>query len=690
MTAQDNNHGIRILIAEDSPTQAEQLRFLLEERGYTVTMAADGRQALAAAAKDKPSLIISDVMMPEMTGYDFCREIKANVDLCDIPVILLTSLASPNDVIKGLECGADFFLRKPYDEAHLLSRIDYVLSNRNLRAASRKRGELEVVLSGEHHSINSGRQQILDLLISTYEEAVRINEELVGTNRQLELRSREVERASHFKDQFLSTMSHELRTPLNAVLGFSELLSDPRQGELTERQRRYVNHIHVSGQHLLRLINDILDLSRIEAGRLQLTLEDVPVHLTFVEVVGALQPLLDKRSHQMTQTAGRDLVVRADATRLKQILMNLIGNAIKFTPEGGKIDLTAEQMGNSIRIAVRDSGPGIPPEEKQRIFEAFHRLTQSDKAAEGTGLGLAITRSLVELHGGTLDLESELGCGSCFFFDLSTGSTPVVAESHATEPAREPHSPVKVLVIEDDETAADLLDSQLTSAGWEVVVCGQPGQAVDVASELQPDAITLDILMMPVNGWEILSQLKADPRTAKIPVIVVTVLDQRATGSLFGSNEYIVKPVDRAILLAALDRCLSSYGKADGERSILVVEDDQATSELMAELLSSRGYSVTTVVDGEQARRHMQASLPGLVILDLNLPQVSGFQLLSEWRSEPRTANVPVFVLTNKDLTQDEKEYLSANAGALFSKRELWLEGLIRQITETTQSAPGE
>ncbi|HEY4356306.1 MAG TPA: response regulator [Acidobacteriaceae bacterium] len=678
-----NDKDVRILIAEDSPTQAEQLRFLLEERGYSVMMAPNGRKALEAAMKERPALIISDVVMPELDGYGFCSEIKTNEELRDIPFILLTSLASPNDVIKGLECGADFFLRKPYDDEHLLSRIDSVLSNRNVRAGAKKRGELEVVLSGEHHSINSGRQQILDLLVSTYEEAVRINEELVGSNRELELRSREIQRASHFKDQFLSTMSHELRTPLNAVLGFSELLADARQGALTDRQRRYVNHIHVSGQHLLRLINDILDLSRIEAGRLQLTPEDVPLRMALAEVSDALQPLLDKRSHQLTHSAAPELVARADATRLRQILMNLIGNAIKFTPEGGKIEVSASQAGEFVRIDVRDSGPGIPPEEKQRIFEAFHRLQQSDKAAEGTGLGLAITRSLVELHGGTLDLESELGCGSCFFFTLPSGSMPPARVRRAEEPGTGFQAEAKVLIIEDDPTAADLLDCQLTSAGCEVVICTQPLQAVEMAAELQPDAITLDILMLPVNGWDTLATLKADPRTANIPVIIVTVTDQRATGALFGSDDYIVKPVDRSILLAALDRCLNAKGKSEGEKSILVVEDDPATSELMAELLSNRGFAVKTVTDGQQARLHMQTSLPGLVILDLNLPQVSGFQLLAEWRSEPRTANVPVFVLTNKDLTQDEKEYLRANTGALFSKQEKWLEALVKQITQS-------
>jgi signal transduction histidine kinase len=219
-------------------------------------------------------------------------------------------------------------------------------------------------------------------------------------------------------------MSHELRTPMNAVMGFSELLSDLSYGPLNERQQHYVNQIQHSNQHLLLLINDILDLSTIEAGRIQLTLEDLPVHLAFAEVTGALQPLVKKKSQTLQQYASPELVVRADGTRFRQILMNLLGNAIKFTPEGGTIALSARRLDGFVRIDVSDSGPGIPAEEKQRIFEAFHRLRQSDKSTEGTGLGLTITRSLVELLGGHLDLESQPGSGSCFYFTLPSASTP--------------------------------------------------------------------------------------------------------------------------------------------------------------------------------------------------------------------------------------------------------------------------
>jgi PAS domain S-box-containing protein len=490
----------------------------------------------------------------------------------------------------------------------------------------------------------------------------------------------EAERSNKFKDQFLSTMSHELRTPLNAVLGFSDLLTEERYGPLNDRQRRYVTHIHTGGKHLLRLINDILDLSKIEAGRLQLTIESVPIDESFAEVTDTLRALADKKSQSLVVNSSADLSVRADTTRFKQILMNLLGNAIKFTPEGGEIQLTAQDLGEEIRVEVRDSGPGIPTEEQQAIFEAFYRLRQSEKGTEGTGLGLAITRRLVELHGGQLGLESEPGRGSCFYFTLPSVTTFVKGDPRDSGPGNLKHESARILVIEDDPAAAHLLQSHLVSAGYQVLVCDHPQGALEMAAEFQPSAMTLDILMKPVNGWEILPTLKSDPRTSKIPVIVVTVVDQPATGVLLGADEYIVKPVDKATLLSAVERCLSQRGRRGRSRPILVVEDDAPTREFVAELLSKHGYLVGTAADGAEARARVAASLPELVILDLILPEVSGFQLLAEWRIDSRTADLPIFVLTSKDLTVEEKSYIRKNTEALFQKQEHWQEALIQQL----------
>jgi signal transduction histidine kinase/DNA-binding response OmpR family regulator len=531
-----------------------------------------------------------------------------------------------------------------------------------------------------------------------------LQEELEATNREvmlltLELEQRvaertaqlvrakeEAERANKFKDQFLSTMSHELRTPLNAVLGFSDLLADERYGPLNDRQRRYINHIHTGGKHLLKLISDILDLSKIEAGRMELVCEQVGIASVFGEVISALQPLADKKSQTLLQQVEPSLYVRADPTRFKQILMNLIGNATKFTPEGGRIEMAARQVDGHVKVEVRDNGPGIPPEDQQRIFEAFYRRAESGKSVEGSGLGLAITERLVQLHGSQLGIESKLGEGTCFYFSLPVLATVPAVPASKIMAARKTGKIPRILIVEDNAATGQLIQSQLTSCGYETLRCDRPERATEMAAEHQPDAITLDLLMQPVHGLEVLLQLKNDPRTSKIPVIVVTIADQYGVGTALGADDYLIKPVDKPTLLAAVDRCLRSRGKGAPNRSILVVDDDVSTREMIEELLRAPGYSVITASDGIQARARVAHALPELVILDLMLPNVSGLELLAEWRSSPRTADLPVFVLTSKDLTKEEEKYISAHAESLFRKQHSWRDPLMKQLARVVTS----
>jgi PAS domain S-box-containing protein len=502
----------------------------------------------------------------------------------------------------------------------------------------------------------------------------------------------EAERVSRFKDQFLSTMSHELRTPLNAVLGFSELLTDERYGPMNDRQRRYLHHIQNGGKHLLALINDILDLSRIESGRLELAISDVRVREAFAEVLSALRPLADAKSQSLGGNAPANLVVRADHTRFKQVLMNLVGNAIKFTPQGGSIELSARAENGRVRIEVRDNGPGIPPEEQRRIFEAFYRIRKSGEAPEGSGLGLAITQRLVELQGGELGLESEHGKGSCFYFTLETA-----AATHPPAPARArgPRGVVEgvkaplVLVVEDDTLTASLIRSQLTSAGYAVEICADGRRAREMALALKPQAITLDILMEPVNGFEVLLEIKSDPLTAPTPVIVLTIVDQAAMGLTLGADEYLLKPVEKSVLLGAIRRCLQERGIEAPPRPILVVEDDAPTREAISDVLATSGYAVSAVGDGEAAREWVKHSLPEVVILDLLLPNVSGFELLAEWRASPRTADLPVFVLTAKDLTREEEKYLRDQAEFLVRKQQPWQQELLLQLKRIGEPSAG-
>jgi DNA-binding response OmpR family regulator len=413
---------------------------------------------------------------------------------------------------------------------------------------------------------------------------------------------------------------------------------------------------------------------------MEISCQDLSVETIFGEVVSALRPLAEKKSQTLSSRAEAGLGVHADATRSKQVLMNLVGNAIKFTQEGGHIELLAQQVDREVQVKVCDDGPGIPLEEQKRIFEAFYRLRKSGEGVEGTGLGLAITASLVKLQGGNLALESGPGRGSCFYFSLPIAKAVQEARLRGAKGAPKPTKAPMILTIEDDRLASHLLETQLTSSGYEVITCNQSERALEMAAELRPQAITLDLLMKPTSGWEILLQLKRDHRTASIPVIVVTIVDQPSTGAAIGADDYLVKPVDKATLLAAVGRCLEGRENSFPARPILVVEDDAPTREIIAELLKTKGYAVTTAADGASARAQVAKSLPQLVILDLVLPKVGGFELLAEWRADPRTTELPIFVLTSKDLTAQEKAYLGANVQSLFHKQESWQAALLKQL----------
>jgi len=438
---------IEILIVEDSPTQAERLRRLIQSMRYNARVAPNGRLALEAIRERKPHLVLSDIVMPEMDGYTLCRAIKADPELRDIPVILVTSLMDPKDIIRGIECGADNFIRKPYAEDYLLNRIGHMLMNQKLRKNQNMEIGIALYLGEQKHFINADRQQILDLLISTYEQAVQVNSELQARerqvielnmrlahhageletiNREIALKNLELAEASRMKSAFIANMSHELRTPLNAIIGFTGALLMKLPGPLTPEQDKQLNTIRTSARHLLSLINDILDVAKIEAGKVTLELESVQCQDLVKDVVDTLRPLAVQKNLTLEmELANPAIVLETDRRALTQILLNLGNNAIKFTETGTVRVTLAEKPGenggkNVIEFSVADSGAGIREEDQAKLFQAFSQLdSTSTRHAEGAGLGLYLCQNLANLIGGTLFFKSDFGHGSTFTLALT-------------------------------------------------------------------------------------------------------------------------------------------------------------------------------------------------------------------------------------------------------------------------------
>jgi CheY-like chemotaxis protein/anti-sigma regulatory factor (Ser/Thr protein kinase) len=360
--------------------------------------------------------------------------------------------------------------------------------------------------------------------------------------------------AGRHKSEFLASMSHELRTPLNAVIGFSDVLLERMFGDLNERQEEYVRDIRDSGRHLLELINEILDLSKVEAGRMELevaalSLPDLLEHgLAMVRERAARHRIA--LSLEIAPEVG---VVWADELRLKQVVLNLITNAVKFTPDGGSVDVAAELTGDEVRVTVRDTGVGIAEADQERIFEAFQRGGR-EAPAEGTGLGLTLSRRIVELHGGRIWLRSSPGAGSTFAFAIPVSRPVVAADDVVVADDVAEAAGDTVLVVEDDPHSAELLVLYLEGAGHRVVVAGDGAEGLELARRLRPRAVVLDILLPSIDGWELLARLKDEPATAECPVIVVSMLDERGKGLALGASAYLVKPVSREEVLMALTR----------------------------------------------------------------------------------------------------------------------------------------
>jgi PAS domain S-box-containing protein len=519
------------------------------------------------------------------------------------------------------------------------------------------------------------------------EEKQKITDVLATSNHQLELRNREIERATKLKSKFLASMSHELRTPLNAIVGFSDLLSEESPGPLNAKQKRFINHIKQGSAHLLQLINDILDLSKIEAGQLELRCEQFSVKEALPEVLSTIRPLAMAKNIRVEQKVETERPVMADRVRFKQILYNLLSNAVKFTPNDGHIEIACVDQGNEVWISVSDSGIGIKAEDQAVIFEEFRQVESPHGATqEGTGLGLAITRRLVERQQGKISVESTPGKGSRFAFTL-----PVGTEASEHHPATEPVGarPVAsgggkplVLIVDDELTARELLASYLSSE-YRIAMASSGTEALNLARQLRPDAITLDVLMGGGNGFETLAVLRQTAELANIPVIIVSIVDQQRVGFALGAADYLIKPIRKSLLLETVRKHVSS--ESDEDDSILLVDDDPATLELLQETLRSAGYETQSVQSGTRALEVLSSKLVSAVLLDLLMPGLDGFEVIRHVRQQPALKKLPIFVMTGKTLTQEESALLAQETQALFHKNGSWQDHLIGEVGRVIQ-----
>jgi CheY-like chemotaxis protein len=468
-------------------------------------------------------------------------------------------------------------------------------------------------------------------------------------------------------------MSHELRTPLNAIIGYSEILREDAQDRGDTASEGDLVKIETAGKHLLGLINDILDLSKIEAGRMDLHLEDVDLNRLVAEVRMLVTPLMDKNGNRLEVEIPADIGgMRVDLVKLKQSLLNLLSNAAKFTKDGLvklSIGKTVSDHGAAMfTFAVSDSGIGMTDEQIARLFQAF---TQADASTTrnygGTGLGLTISKHFCTMLGGDITVTSMPGAGSTFVITLPDGGKDV-AMPRATLSAVAADGDLTgrtVLVVDDDPTVHDVLRATIAKEGYRLLHAYDGAQALELARSEKPDVITLDVMMPKLDGWSVLGKLKSDPAVAAIPVIMLTIVDERTMGYSLGASEYMTKPVDRNRLIELLRR----FAATTREAVVLVVDDSEDVRAVVRATVEKAGLKTVEAENGQAALDWLKKNqAPALVLLDLMMPVMDGFTFLERVKDVPELAQVPIVVLTAKDLTEDERRVVNERTLLVLTK----------------------
>ena len=502
---------------------------------------------------------------------------------------------------------------------------------------------------------------------------------------EIQDKSQQLEIASKHKSQFLASMSHELRTPLNAIIGVTEMLRE--DAEALNQDVEPLDRVLGAGRHLLALINDILDLSKIEAGRMELHLESFPLAPLIEDVAKTIEPMATKNANRIVIDCPSDLgTIHADQTRFRQALLNLASNANKFT-EKGTVTIAAHRQHSDgrdwVTIAITDTGIGMTPDQMSKLFQEFSQASSITASKYGgTGLGLAISRHFCRMMGGEITVESKPGEGSTFTIRLPRivkSGQALVTDARA-EPvhsiAEDGEEPL-ILVVDDDATVRELVGRHLERAGFAVVAARGGQEGLRLVRELRPAAVTLDIMMPDLDGWTVLAAIKGDPALASTPVVLMSIVDQKNRGYALGAADYLVKPVDRTKLVETLTGiCGSTAGR------VLLVDDDEVVRRNVRQTLEPIGWKVTEAENGQVAVEALAAARPDVIILDLMMPKMDGFELLDELRERRDWQEIPVVVITAKDLTDEDRDRLNGGIERIIQKsdRDEMLRQLSREI----------
>ncbi|HEV2864447.1 MAG TPA: response regulator [Pyrinomonadaceae bacterium] len=658
-----------MLIAEGDPAVLSGLARALGAEDYDLLQASDADECLRLCRDRHPDLAL--VAAALFVGGGTCARIKSDPETTDTLVVVLSALNTDADSeAEVLEAGADGFITIPAPERALRAHV---------RAFLRLHRKEEELREGERR----------------YREQA---DELRQANRRLEEYNR-------LKAEFVANMSHELRTPLTAVIGFAQLAQlnrdplPPRYADAFERILR-------NGQHLLALINDVLDVSKIEAGRMKVHREHVDVVEVVQEAFGELQSLAQRKGLDYRLRVPERLnYAYTDPLRIRQVFINLLSNAIKFTARGS---VEAELMPwgeDEFRLVVRDTGIGIEEKSLGLIFERFRQVDGSmTRSTGGAGLGLSIVRQILELLGGRVEVTSSVGEGTTFTVTLPMSAPegearPAAASNveRVTEEAYEAERPASpgeeglpplVVVVEDDADTAALLSETLARAGYRVRVAEDGETALRLARELDPVAVTLDVMMPGMDGWRVLRAMKADRRLSRIPVIVCSIVDNRPLGYSLGATDYLLKPVGPEHLMRALDNVSVRGGGGDRDDGyVLVIDDEHGVRELLVTALRNAGFTARSASSGETALKMIaQAEPPRAVFCDLMMPNgMSGFEFVARFRSDPRAADIPVVIVTGKDITPDDRSLISGQIADVIRKGELLMTDVASRLRETLE-----